>query len=144
MSDYLIVAYQTAGGQPLRDAIGRLIEEDPEATFRLLVPATRTQHLFTWTEGEAKAVATKTANVVAQRLRDSGVRLTDIIVGNPDPFLAATTELEARPGIGGILVSTFPPGISRWLRSDLPSRLEKATGLPVTHVVVEPEQSRSS
>jgi len=31
-------------------------------------------------------------------------------------------------------VSTLPGGISKWLKLDLPHRVERATGLPVTHV----------
>jgi hypothetical protein len=36
-----------------------------------------------------------------------------------------------------ILVSTFEPLSSGWLRKDLVERLRKETGLPVEHVVVE-------
>lgn len=139
MSHYLIVSYQTAGGQPLRDVIHDVTQEDPEATFRLLVPATRTQHLFTWTEGESNSVAQERAEAAAARLTDSGVPLVGVTVGDADPFVAVTNELSAHPDCGAIIVSTFPPGVSRWLRLDLPTRLEKRTGLPVTHVVVEPE-----
>lgn len=141
MSTYLIVAYQTAGGSPLRDAIDEISRRSPGVEFRLLVPATRTQHLFTWTEGESNAVAEATAESAAQRLRSLGIPLADVIVGDPDPFLAVTNELAVRPDCEGILVSTFPPGISRWLRLDLPTRLEKRTGLPVTHVIAEPESA---
>lgn len=144
MSTFLIVAYQTAGGRPLADAISELAREDAGTEFRLLVPATRTQHLFTWTEGEATAVAQAKADQVARQLRSSGVRLTDVTVGDPDPFAAVSKELATRPDIDGILVSTFPPGVSRWLRRDLPTKLERDTGLPVVHVVVEPEESGSS
>jgi hypothetical protein len=35
-----------------------------------------------------------------------------------------------------ILVSTFEPVSSGWLRRDLVERLRKETGLPVEHVVV--------
>ena len=36
-----------------------------------------------------------------------------------------------------IVVSTFEPVSSGWLRRDLVERLRKETGLPVEHVVVE-------
>jgi len=141
MSVYLIVAYQTAGGRPLRDAIEGVMGRDAGAEFRLLVPATRTQNLFTWTEGESHAVAEATAEAAANRLTSSGVKLNGVTVGDPDPLVAVTDELSSNPDCEEIIVSTFPPGISRWLRLDLPSRLEKVTGLPVTHVVVEPDQT---
>lgn len=141
MPTFLIVAYQTAGGRPLRKVIDDVTLQNASAEFRLLVPATRTQHLFTWTTGESEALARATAEAVAEHLRSSGVPLRDVFVGDPDPVLAVSDELAVRPDIDGIIVSTFPPGISRWLRLDLPTRLEKSTRLPVIHVIVEPEAS---
>jgi hypothetical protein len=141
VSEYLIVAYQTAGGSELRDALGALARNDPEAEFTLLVPATHTQHLFTWTEGEALALARERADTAAERLRSSGLKLADVIVADPDPFVAVTSHLAAHPGYVGIIVSTFPPRVSRWLRLDLPTKLEKRSGLPVTHVIVTPEET---
>lgn len=142
MSKYLIVAYQTAGGQALRDAVQGLIQDDPEAEFSLLVPATHTQHLFTWTEGESTAVARERADLAALQLRAAGLRLSGVRVGPADPFVAVSTELADHPDYHAIIVSTFPPGISRWLRLDLPSRLEKEFEIPIIHVVVEPESIR--
>ena len=39
------------------------------------------------------------------------------------------------------IVSTLPSHLSRWLRLDLPHRVERATGLPVTHVVASEERA---
>jgi hypothetical protein len=139
MSKCLIVANQTAGGPPLRQALEKLALQDAAAEFTLLVPATRTQHLFTWTAGEARAVAQEKADAAAVILRAHGVKLADVRVGDPDPILAVSNELAAHPGYSTIVVSTFPPGVSRWLRLDLPRRIEKTTGLPVIHVIVPPE-----
>ena len=33
-----------------------------------------------------------------------------------------------------MVVSTLPTHLSRWLKLDLPRRVERATGLPVQHV----------
>lgn len=141
MPTFLIVAYQTAGGRALRKVLDDVTLQNSGAEFRLLVPATRTQHLFTWTAGESEAVARTTAETVAEHLRSSGVPLRDVFVGDPDPVLAVSDELAVRPDIDGIIVSTFPPGRSRWLRLDLPTKLEKSTQLPVIHVIVEPEEA---
>jgi hypothetical protein len=35
------------------------------------------------------------------------------------------------------VLSTFPPGISRWLRGNLPAILQRRTRLPVDHVVAQ-------
>jgi hypothetical protein len=140
VSEYLIVAYQTAGGGELRDALGEVSRRDPDAAFTLLVPATHTQHLFTWTEGEAQAVASERAEAAAEGLRASGLNLANVVVADPDPFVAVTNHLMANPDYVGIIVSTFPPRVSRWLRLDLPTKLERRSGLPVTHVIVAPQE----
>ena len=33
-----------------------------------------------------------------------------------------------------LVISTLPQRASKWLKLDLPSKAERATGLPVTHV----------
>ena len=32
------------------------------------------------------------------------------------------------------IVSTLPHTVSKWLKMDLPTRIERSTGLPVTHI----------
>lgn len=141
VSEYLIVAYQTAGGGELRDALSEVSRNDPDAEFTLLVPATHTKHLFTWTEGEAKALASQRAEAAAEGLRASGLNLTSVVIADADPFVAVSSHLMTHHDYVGIIVSTFPPRISRWLRLDLPTKLEKRSGLPVTHVIVSPEET---
>ena len=43
-----------------------------------------------------------------------------------------------RSSFDEIIVSTLPPGLSRWLKMDLATRLERAFGLPVVALVQEP------
>jgi hypothetical protein len=38
-----------------------------------------------------------------------------------------------------MVLSTLPPGVSRWLGMDLVSRVERAVDLPVTHIIAESE-----
>lgn len=57
-------------------------------------------------------------------------------VGIGDP-VSATRRVMDRSTFDEIIVSTLPSGISRWLRLDLPTRLERAFHLPVTHLVQE-------
>jgi len=59
-------------------------------------------------------------------------------VAHPDPFTAATHAVEDER-IDEIIVSTFAPSKSPWLRRDLIQRLHKATNLPVEHVVLQEE-----
>lgn len=48
-----------------------------------------------------------------------------------DPVTAARVVM-GRSSFDEILVSTLPAGISKWLKLDLPSRIERAFNLPVT------------
>jgi nucleotide-binding universal stress UspA family protein len=65
-------------------------------------------------------------------LKRAGVNV-DGEVGSSDPMQAVTDVLDRRE-FDEVIVSTFPPGVSRWLRMDLPNRIRRRSKLPVTHV----------
>jgi GABA permease len=69
-----------------------------------------------------------------ERLRAAGVT-ADGEVGDPDPIRAVEDVLKRRQ-FDEIIVSTLPERLSRWLRQDLPQRLEHKFHLPVTHISV--------
>jgi hypothetical protein len=66
------------------------------------------------------------------RLRDSGVP-ADGEVGPADP-LSGIEELIARHSFDEVILSTLPHAVSRWLKTDLPHRIERRFHLPV-HVI---------
>jgi LmbE family N-acetylglucosaminyl deacetylase len=138
MARHLIVAHQTAGSPELVDRVRQLAERDPEAEFVLLVPATPTSHLLTWEEGEARQLAGLRAREASEALRAAGVEVVAARVGSHSPLEAVGDELRAEPGYAGIVLSTFPPGLSRWLRVDLPNQLRRRYRVPVEHVVAAP------
>jgi len=59
-------------------------------------------------------------------------------VGDENPMLAAGDALRRQP-FDEIIVSTLPPGASRWMKRDLPNRLLRKYGLPVAHLTAAPE-----
>jgi methylmalonyl-CoA mutase cobalamin-binding subunit len=63
-------------------------------------------------------------------------------VAHPDPYSAAVQAVEDER-IDEIIVSTFAPEKSGWLRRDLVERLRKQTGLPVEHVTLQEEAAVS-
>ena len=52
MSNYLVVAHQTATSPELLRRASEIADRDSGALFTLLVPATPVVHLLTWEEGE--------------------------------------------------------------------------------------------
>jgi hypothetical protein len=59
-------------------------------------------------------------------------------VAHPDPFTAAQEAIREER-VDEIIVSTFAPERSGWLRRDLVGRLQRETGLPVEHVTAPAE-----
>lgn len=137
MARYLVIAYQTAENPALLRELRRLAGEEPGAEFVLLVPATAASHLRIAGAGESYALARAAAERAAARLRAEGIEPAAVRVRDPNPVVAAEAELAEHPGYDAIVVSTFPPGLSRWLRMDAVSRLQRHTGVPVRHVVAE-------
>jgi hypothetical protein len=135
MRRYLVVANQTLGGEPLLRAI-RACRKSGPSSFHVLVPATPVSEHGTWTEGKARTVATERLEQMLALLRDEGAPATGE-VGDANPLLAIDDALRHQE-IDEIIISTLPPGISRWLRQDLVHRVTRRFDRPVTHVVTTP------
>ena len=131
---FLAVAHQTADAREFLDAIRAAAEREAATEFVVLVPATPVRHLATWTQGESRAVAAERASTTRRRLEDLGVRVVDARVGDADPY-QAIIDAVATDQFDHVIVSTFAPGISRWLGADLINRLQRSIGVPVTHVI---------
>jgi hypothetical protein len=135
MRRYLIVANQTLNSSHLLDALTELVGAGP-AHLHLLVPATPARDQLTWTEGEARAIGERRLGLALERYRVLPATL-DGEVGDANPVLAVHDLLAAGEQFDLIVVSTLPPGLSRWLRQDLARRLQRSCGLPV-HSLVAP------
>src|SRR5262249_41643386 len=136
MSKYLIVAHQTALSPELQRKVSTLIAQDPAAEFGVLVPELPGVPL-TW-EGETVDVAGQRAEAAKAVLEEKvGARVFRTAVGAADPLQAIAEELRAYSGYDTLVISTLPPGISRWLKLDLVHRAARKFGLRVLHVVAE-------
>ena len=142
MARYLVVAHQTAGSPGLSARARELAADDPRAEFVLLVPATPTAHLLhNWEEGEVREIALRRARTADEALRAAGLNVVAARIGDASPLQAVEDELTDRPDYDAIVLSTFPPGVSRWLKADLPAKLRRRHALPVEHVVAAPTGS---
>lgn len=132
----LVVANRTADSPDLIAALRGRAAKD-QIDFTLLVPAV--PHGLSWAADMKAgwAEAALRADRAGGRIRESGLELEEVIVGDPDPFAAVGDVLHARE-FDEIVVSTLPRTISRWLAVGLPARLRRAVDLPVTEVNAEP------
>jgi hypothetical protein len=129
----LVVANQTACGEELLAVIQGRVREGP-CHFTLLVPATPPAEHATWTEGEAKALAARRMEEALAHFGEAGGIDVDGVVGDAHPVRAIDDVLIEAPH-DEIILSTLPPGVSRWLKLDLPRRVEQRFALPVTTVI---------
>lgn len=128
----LVVANRTAESDELLAALRERAEEGA-TRFTLLVPAT--PHGVAWAadmhSGSHEAEAHM--NRAVERLRGAGLEV-DGLVGDPDPVAAVQDAVNTEGPFDAAIVSTLPTHVSRWLKLDLPHRVERSTGLPVRHV----------
>lgn len=146
MASYLLVANETAESQELLQAISEIHAQDPGAEFVIVVPATPL-NLLQQFEGKAKSargLAAQRAQSTRQKLESLGIRVRSTRVGNWDPYVAIEDEL-LHEKYEAIVVSTLPPGLSRWLRMDLPSRVvRRHPRIRLIHVVARSAASSSA
>ena len=133
MRRYLVVSNQTLGGAALATKVRAILEEG-DAEFHIVVPATAHGH-FSWTEGGARAIAQERLDGALRWFSSIGATATGE-VADEHPLYGIRDALRENE-IDEIIISTLPPGASKWLRQDLPSKVRKEFGLPVTHVVGE-------
>jgi hypothetical protein len=135
MKRYLVVANQTLGGEHLAEAVRERVAFG-DCAFHVVVPATHPPDHATYTEGADVAHAGEVLDKGLARLAELGAKATGE-VGDADPLLAVTDALREAEAFDEILLSTLPAGASRWLKLDLPHRLQKAVDIPVVHLEAE-------
>lgn len=132
MRRYLIVGNQTLSSDQLAGNVRHILAEGP-AKFHLVVPATPTHEHLTWTEGAAQEVAERNLEAAVALFSTLGAEI-DGEVGDADAMEAVRDALRSQ-SFDEIILSTLPLGLSRWVRQDLPYRVRREFGLPVSHVV---------
>ena len=136
MTDVLVLANETIGGQRLLDAVLRRRDEaDGDVRFHVVVPQTRPRHGNVIYDEAVRDGAQVRVDLMLAFMADHDMEATGE-VGDGDPYNAALDAIGDRH-IDEIVVSTLPAAASGWLRRDLVDRLRESTGLPVDHVVVD-------
>lgn len=133
MRTYVVVAHRTLVGQGLVAQVAA-VGPPEELRLHLVVPVHHpTDHA--WSDGEVEATARARMEEGMAAFRALGYEVTGE-VGDANPVYATLTALrDAVPGAHGIVISTLPSGLSRWLHVDAVRRLRKEVNLPIIHVV---------
>lgn len=140
MRSYLVVGNQTLDSPELAEAIRARLASGP-ARFHIVVPATPVQRGLTWDEDEARITAQDRLTAAISRLVELDAEVTGEI-GHRDPIEATEDALRGRE-VDEVILSTLPPGISRWLGQDVPTRLKGSVMVPVSVVTTQGESVSS-
>ena len=128
-ANVLVLANETVVGDPLLARIRERAARSP-ASFLIICPQSDPNQ---GSHPEAERRLRRALTV----LRGEGIEAHGQ-VAHPDPYTAAMQAVHDER-IDEIIVSTFAPDRSPWLKKDLVQRLHKDTGLPVEHVVLQEE-----
>jgi hypothetical protein len=126
-ANVLVIANETVVGDPLLAKIRERASASP-ASFLIVSPQSDP------TAGDHPEAERRLKRALSQ-LRGEGIDVHGQ-VSHPDPFSAAMEAVHDER-VDEIVVSTFEPLKSGWLRGHVVERLQKETGIPVEHVVVE-------
>ncbi|MDQ6821201.1 MAG: hypothetical protein M3076_12850 [Actinomycetota bacterium] len=136
MRAVLVVANETLGGKSMVEAVRKRAEAG-DVRFVICVPQTKPKAGFVIYADSVFDAAQARIDLAVQFLQSEGIQAIGE-VGDPDPYTATIDAVfEHRPD--EIIISTYPETRSGWLRRDLIDRVRDASGLPVEHVVTDPD-----
>ncbi len=137
----LLVANKTLGSGEVSEFVRSRMGEE-ECHFTLLVPATPRSHREPASvpdvrEGVAPSHSVEDDYEHARSRLEYGLGLlrgmgaaVDGDVGDPNPA-KAISEVLTRRKFDEVALSTLPAGVSRWLRQDIPHKVERKFNIPV-------------
>jgi hypothetical protein len=136
MNTVLVVANETLGGRSLIEAVRKRAEAG-DARFVLCAPQNRPRQGLVIYDDAVFDAAQARVDLALAFVHTEGLSAIGE-VGDPDPYTATIDAVhEHHPD--EIIISTYPETRSGWLRRDLIQRLRQATGLPVEHVIADPD-----
>ncbi len=141
MRRYLVVANQTLGGDDLLDRLREAADAGP-CTIHVLVPASA-DPTEAFHDGDAdRKLARERLDAALARFGDLDATVTGE-VGDQRPADAVGDVLRRGERFDRIIVSTLPAGVSRWLRLDAVSQIERTVEVPVEHIIFDAKQEAS-
>lgn len=136
MNTVLVVANETLGGRALIDAVRRRVAEG-DVRFVLVVPQNRPRAGLVIYDDSVFDAAQTRVDLALDFVRFEGIQAIGE-VGDSDPY-SATIDAVREYNPDEIIISTYPATRSGWLRRDLIERVREVSGLPVEHVIADPD-----
>jgi hypothetical protein len=131
----LVVAHRTAATPALIEAVRERAARGP-TTFTLLVPNTaHGLHRVVDPEDQEAGEAQTVLDLALPLLEDAAGAHVEGLIGDPEPLNAIQDAVNLH-GFDEIIISTLPKRVSKWMKLDLPSKLN-GLGLPVTTVTAK-------
>lgn len=120
----------------LPEEMVRLVEErcrEGNVQARLLLPVKPTPNAWEWDEDATRSHHLNLLDSALTRLRATGATVEGTVGCDRDPMVCVNWAME-REHFDEVIV--VHPSRARRLRMDLPARIRRAFGVPVTHVSV--------
>jgi hypothetical protein len=138
----LVVAHRTAATPALLDAVAARAETGP-VEFTLLVPRSpHGLHRLVDPEDTDDVEAQAVLELALPLLEQAAGAHVEGKIGDHNPYDAVNDAVNI-DGYDEIILSTLPVRVSRWLHSDLPSKL-KMLGIPITTVIAPGARAQAS
>ena len=135
-SRVLVVAHKTAATPALIECVRERAARGP-CEFTLLVPnVVHGLHTVVDPQDQSESEAETVLELAIPLLEEAIGGKVEGMVGDPEPLAAIQDALNIQ-GFDEVILSTLPARVSRWLKLDLPSKVQ-VLGLPVTHVEARP------
>lgn len=129
----LILAHRTAATPVLLDAV-RMRAEEGACEFTLLVPnVPLALRRMEDPEGGSDSEAQMILDLALPLLEEACGQPVTGLVGDPNPLSAVADAINRHGPFDEVILSTLPRRVSRWLRTNLPSKIA-GLGMPVTTV----------
>jgi hypothetical protein len=129
MARILVVANKTAESPELLEAMKA---KGTDHHYVLVVPASGGVLEKAADPDAAREHTEPHLEAALEKMRGEGFDVEGTI-GDSDP-IAAVQDAANFSKFDEVIISTLPQRASKWLKLDLPSKAQRATGLPVTHV----------
>jgi hypothetical protein len=133
---YLVVANQTLGGDALLARL-RELTDGGTSEVHVVVPASADPTTAFHDHDADRGLAQRRLSEALERFGALDAAVTGE-VGDHRPVDAVGDVLRRGETFDRVIVSTLPGGVSRWLRLDAISRIERAVDVPVEHIAAQP------